>query len=172
MKQREDDQRVAKKSVQRINIALLTLGVLSLLAALALTHGTALVTTTPLYLVFTLVCSTYLIIRSKWRCWPYALSIVAGIVLVWLVALVGFYKPNQLVLNEAGQPDKSINIAVGYILTAPESLTTAMFFDCNTAHGPGCTPTQNMLGVCIDYAILASGLAVGNLLIKRRITTD
>lgn len=160
--------------MRHMNAVLCTAGMLSFFGAFLLARAMSLVTTTPLYLLLMLACATIVAVQSSrhnWHIGLYALSIVGGVLVLYAIALWGFYRPDLTVINDRTYaPDRRLTTGLDYAFVSSEWLTTTALFRCDTAHGSQCTDVQIFLGVSADYAVLIGSIALGNRFIRNKLT--
>lgn len=102
----------------------------------------------------------------------YAICLFVSLILVFGLALAGFYGPNT-----HGYPadtgltwvsDKSLGTALSGVLLSPNIFISALLgYDCNSTYGPNCSDTTWFVGTLLAYGILVFGIILGSILAKK-----
>jgi hypothetical protein len=170
----ETQREATHKLLRQVNITLLVGGVLSVPVTIFLAGM-------PLSFVvlFLILCILVVAIRSwlfSLQLGSFVLGIFCSLVVVWVIALIGFYGPNAEIGGEfrAGRgtyvSDKHVGTAIESSMLFPSTFTSALFGeDCggDSMTGPNCSVVPVYLALTFDYAVLAIGVVFGNLLVKR-----
>ena len=165
--QLDDRQRSANLLIKRTNIVLLIGGILLLPLSFVILG-------VPLLLFFLLIviCSFTVAIQSrlcKLHAGKYAASILVGLIIVWGIALVGFYGPNTSLGNEfeIGRGtyvlDKNLGTALKSTLLQADTFSAAALFGYHCSD-TNCSNSPWYKAILTDYVILTLGVVMGNAL--------
>ncbi|HEU4966763.1 MAG TPA: hypothetical protein VFT53_04755 [Candidatus Saccharimonadales bacterium] len=171
MHQPSSNQEAARSLQKWINRTLMISGLLSLVLSFII-PGISVLLLLLVIIVCLMVCGI-LNWRDKLHLGPYISGILLGLLVIWCVALVGFYGPHTKSVGEFGAGmgtrvvNKDLGTALGDSLLEPQVYAAALFgYDCNGLWGSNCSNAPFYAAVVMDYVILMAGAVGGNLLVR------